>query len=299
MSSLTVVIIASLTYMVPLFTMIGIGLVWRHLMDRDDRRSPLTHQQIHLPGEQLRQRLAKLDEDFSQTFLLVCLMGPVLAMMWLLLQLRGLDWSGLQLGAADLIFGLVALGLPVYGATKLIRTGHKRRRLKQGLAAELATAQLLTPLQAEGCQIFHDIPAAGFNIDHVVVGPHAVFAVESKSRMKPRNGGKAASTVRYNGSRLMFPDHAETKPLDQARAQARWLAEHLSGGTGEPVKVVPALALPGWYVELTREGSRSDVVVFNPKMGRFMTNRNFGTPIDATQQRRIAHVLTLLYPKVE
>jgi len=299
MSTPLVVLVASLTYMVPLALMIGIALAWRRVIDRDDRRSPLTHQQIHLPGEQIRQHLEKLDEDFAHTFFAVCLMGPVLAMMWLLLRLRGVDWSGLQWGGGDLIFGLAALGLPVYGATRLIRMGRKRRRLKQGLAGELATAQLLMPLQAEGCQIFHDLPAPGFNIDHVVVGPYAVFAVETKSRMKPPSGGKAAATVRYDGSRLMFPDHVESKPLDQARAQARWLAEHLTGGTGEPVKVVPALALPGWFVELTREGSRADVVVFNPKLWRFMTNRNFGAPIEASQQRRIAHVLTMLFPKVE
>lgn len=297
MSALSVILIASLTYMIPVAIMIGIALGWRHLIDRDNRRSPLTHQQIHLPGEQIRQRLEKLDEDFTQTFFLVCLMGPVLAMMWLLLRLREVDWSGLQLGTGDVIFGLAVVGLPVYGATKLIRIGRKRRRFKQGLAGELATAQLLMPLQAEGCQIFHDIPAPGFNIDHVVVGPHAVFAVESKSRLKARSGGKAAAVVRYDGSRLAFPEHVETKPLDQARAQARWLAEQLSRGTGETVKVVPALSLPGWYVELTREGSRSDVVVFNPKMGKFMTSRNFGAPIEASQQRRIAHILTMLYPQ--
>lgn len=45
--------------------------------------------------------------------------------------------------------------------------------------------------------------------------------------------------------------------------------------------------------------NRADAVVFNPKLGRFMTNRNFGAPIEASQQRRIPHVLTMLYPKVE
>lgn len=299
MSTLTIVIIASLTYMIPLGIMVSTALGWRRLMERDDRRSPFTHQQIHLPGEQIRQRLEKLDEDFAYNFFSVCLMGPVLAMMWLLFRLREVDWSGLQLGGFDLMLGMFALGLPLYGAAKIVQSGRKRRRFRQGLAAELATAQMLIPLQAEGCQIFHDVPAPGFNIDHVVVGPYAVFAVETKSRLKPRSGGKGAATVRYDGSRLAFPEHVEVKPLDQARAQARWLAEHLTGGTGEPVKVVPALALPGWYVDLTKESSRSDVVVFNPKMGRFMTHRNFGKPIEASQQRRIAHVLTMLYPKVD
>lgn len=298
MSTVLIVLIASLTYIVPAAVMAAIAVFWKKTFDRDDRRSPLTSNQIHLPGEQLRQRLDKLDEAFHETFLMVCVMGPVFALVWLMLRLRNVDWSSLQFGIGDYMLALGAIAVPVLGAVRLVRLSRQRRRCKQGLGAEVITAQLLVPLQAQGCQIFHDIRCPGFNIDHVVVSQHAVFAIETKSRMK-QAAGRESGRVKYDGSKLAFPTHVEVKPLDQARRQARWLAEHLTSATGDPVKVVPALSLPGWFVELTKEGSRSDVTVFNPKGVKFMTHPAFGSPIEQNHQRRIAHALTQMYPTPE
>lgn len=108
---------------------------------------------------------------------------------------------------------------------------------------------------------------------------------------------KESARVRYDGKLLKFPEHVETKPLEQAARQARWLAEFLTGATGHPVRVVPVLALPGWYVELTAPISTSsnDVRVINPKAASFMRTVNFGPRLEDDQRRRIAWTLTKRY----
>mgnify|MGYP000447730379 CR=1 FL=1 len=67
------------------------------------------------------------------------------------------------------------------------------------MMANIFVAEALAPLTVDGCRIFHDVPAAAFNLDHVIVGPTGVFALETKTR---RAG--PAHTADGSGSR-----HAE------------------------------------------------------------------------------------------
>jgi hypothetical protein len=114
-----------------------------------------------------------------------------------------------------------------------------------------------------GCRIFHDVPAAGSNIDHVVIGPTGVLAVETKAKLRSDRGrGAEDATVLFDGHRLSFPGHSDTGYLDQAGRQAKWLSHWLRTKLGEDVPVKPVLALPGWYVDRRGDGS---VSVVNPK----------------------------------
>lgn len=134
--------------------------------------------------------------------------------------------------------------------------------------------------------MYHDFPAEEFNIDHVVVGPSGVFAVETKGRAKLDKGrGTIDAQVIYDGKGLQFPDWSERKPLNQAKRQAVWLAKWLSSAIGEPVAVKPALALAGWFIKRTQPG---DVAVFNGKNPFFLA-RPQGAPLAETMIKRIVH----------
>ena len=145
-----------------------------------------------------------------------------------------------------------------YRAFYLVR---KIRRLSLGREAEMAVGQELNQLLSCGFRVFHDIVGdAAFNVDHVVVGPSGVFAVETKGRTKPLRDGKAAYRVELYGDRLIFPGWADTRSLEQARRNGEWLAKWLSAATGEVVRVQPVLALPGWFIE---RRDRCPVLVIN------------------------------------
>jgi hypothetical protein len=163
----------------------------------------------------------------------------------------------------------------------------------------VAVAQNLLPLVVDGCLLFHDFPGDGFNIDHVVVAPQAVFAVETKSRRKPASGGRDSAKVVNDGRALRFPEHFDTRSIDQARRQARWLEKYLANSAGDPVPVVPVLALPGWFVEATREGSQGDVIVSNLRTPRFLLDWYVPRPMAPPLFRRVAHALASRYPGIE
>ena len=52
----------------------------------------------------------------------------------------------------------------------------------------------------QGFHVYHDFPAEGFNIDHIVVGAKGVFAVETKTRSKRTTANRREdATVEYDG----------------------------------------------------------------------------------------------------
>ena len=147
--------------------------------------------------------------------------------------------------------------------------------------------------------VFHDFPSDRSNIDHIVVARGAVFAIETKSRRKPATKGKASALVRYDSQQLFFPTHTETRPIEQAAYQANWLEGFLRNAGVDGVRVIPVLALPGWYVERTNREVRASVLVNNCTNSRFMMSENFGPPMPESMRKHIAHVLSQRYPSPE
>src|SRR5690606_7720861 len=145
------------------------------------------------------------------------------------------------------------------------RVGQKIRTTRLGLLGEQSVAEQLQSLWTDGYRIFHDVPGDGeWNVDHVVVGPAGVFAIETKARTKrPGNRGERDYEAVFDGTAIYFPNKfRDTKAIEQADRNARWLAGMLSKATGEKVSVRPLVALPGWLVTLK---TNSEVKVLNAK----------------------------------
>lgn len=163
---------------------------------------------------------------------------------------------------------------------------RRRNAVSLGLECEMAVGQELNQLMLLGCRVYHDFPAEGFNIDHVVIGPAGVFAVETKGRAKPDKGrGTEDVRVVYDGKSLQFPGWTETKPIAQAKRQAQWLSNWLKSAVGEPIPVLPALALPGWFV-IRKD---RDMVVFNPKKPDFLAIPRGERSLSDTMIQRVTH----------
>lgn len=278
--------------LVPLVLVLAVLFAERWRERRAGRRSPLTDPLWNGPGQQLRLDLEKADESLDTTLSVLVLTGPMLLATW---ALSKLDLARISMGLGEWLFvGVFALAV-AWALRRSVFVRARRIRLLEGLKAELMTAQLLLPLAGKGCQVFHDIPAEGFNLDHVVIGPYAVFMVETKSRKKPGHG-KQSAQVKYDGRALHFPDHVSSKPVDQARAEADWLKKFLHGAAGEAVPVVPVVALPGWYVTYDRDAGRSDVKVVNPKMHGVFVDKQNSAPLSESLRNRIAYALVQRYP---
>lgn len=192
--------------------------------------------------------VASNDTLASDLTLLMVIPLMVLALFLMQGQVLGLRKTGHE---AE-IYAALALGFVAFMVHRLWKAGERLDRLKAGLDAELAVGQELDQLMRQGAAVYHDVPAEGFNIDHVVVSQAGVFALETKGFTKQVKGlAKANCRVTFDGRTLRFPSWTTAEPVEQAERQAAWLSKWLSGATGTPMRVQPVLALPGWYVERT------------------------------------------------
>ena len=267
---------------------------WRRWLDPDrGRRQPFDAiPKGRWPGVGLRRRLVDAGNRWEALTLQLAMVGPLVLGVWATLRLHRL--GELQLDVVGTSLVVAAGAWSAWAAWRLVAIGRVRRRLHEALRAEHAVAQYLQPLLARGWVIVHDIPADGFNIDHVAIGPNGVFAIETKSRKKPPRDVKEGHRVRFDGRALHFPDHSTSKPVEQAQRQAHWLSRELTSGTGVPLKVVPVLALPGWFVESSVRQSAADGFVLAGKaLEGFLPKASTGIALDARQRQQIAHVLTL------
>jgi hypothetical protein len=192
---------------------------------------------------------------------------------------------------------LVGLGFVASLMLSLWRRLDLRRRSVTGLDGELATAEELNRLMLEGYRIFHDLPFPYGNIDHVVIGPPGVFAIDTKVRGKPLAGSdRALAVVDYGRQILTFPDSEFPLPVAQLNAETRWLSEELTNAVGFHVAAAALLALPGWFVE--SRGNPASITVINPRnpQGLF---RCRPVMLSADQIQRIAHQVERLCANVQ
>jgi hypothetical protein len=279
---------------VPTLIALGALLLYRKWQDREGRRSPIADRRLHGPGEQLRKRIDEHDTEVSGSLTALFFVGPYFIAIWAMTKL---DWSQLRFRLVDGIFILAFLAIASWAIRKIIRHAAARRRCIAGLKAELYTAQELNRLLGAGCTVLHDVPGEKFNIDHVVIGPRAVYMVETKSVRKPKAVAGARATVVYDGESLRFPDHVNRKALAQAQQQAQWLGRHLQQATKRTVPVVATVALPGWWIDTSRGFTSDAVRVFNPagRGAQFMGDRGAHL-LDAGTIALVTQALVMRYP---
>jgi hypothetical protein len=280
---------------VPVFIAVGLMLLLKRTEARDDRRSPISEKLLHQPGSQARKQAEELGDEIMARTAVLFLVGPLCMMTILLPRVR---WENLHFGWADYLAILVAVVGTSWLLLDIVKFRGQRRNWLNGMRGEMASAQVLDRLRAQGCEVFHDVPGDRGNIDHVVVGPNAVYAVETKWRSK-RGQGAAAVEVWFDGQALKYPGgYRDTAAVEQANACAAELAQYLSGRTGEQVRVVPVVSLPGWYLKNHREALSSGTLAINPKMAATLVSRP-GSPIPPAQRNRIIHAISDRYPQLE
>ncbi len=254
---------------------------WQRFKKRH-RRSPLTHQLLRSPGEELSKKIEDVNTEIDSHLLVFSTLPLAVFISYLLLSPHSKTPRNPILDLAVILAPFL-----LWMLWKIVKLMGIRYKLRLGLDGERAVGQELNQLMLKGCRVYHDFPAEGFNIDHIVIGPKGVFAVETKARAKPDKGrGDKDARVEYDGKALNFPDWKETKPLLQAEHQAKWLGRWISSAVGEKVDVKPVIALPGWYVHRTGRGR---VMVINGKEAHFMAGRPFGKGLSEKLIQRIAH----------
>jgi len=139
------------------------------------KRSPLSRNLLRSPDESLRKKyddlIRNIAVDLTALPLLPLLLYTIhLTQSYLLNQVETVFRICLTVGLSLIVF--------LYLVYKLINKLRRVWKLRLGYEAEQAMGQELDQLMRHGAVVFHDLPADGFNIDHIAVTPKGVYAVE-------------------------------------------------------------------------------------------------------------------------
>jgi hypothetical protein len=277
----------SLWTFAPTAIIAGAVWFWTFQILRERKRRPFEGKLLRPPGEFLRCRIAELDEQLMVR----------LSAMVLLANLLPTAISGWPTGNASLLVQVPAamlvslvLGGIAFLLIRFLHLANERRNYSLGFSGERLVGEELNKLMLDGCHVFHDLPTGRVgNIDHIVVAPAGVFAIETKARRKGKTSpGEPDHKVIYDGHRLQFPDGADDAKLAQTKRNAAWLGKFLSAATGEAVAVKPVLTLPGWWVE--RKAWNGLAVLSHREIRKHVLHRD-GPAIPKEQFQRIVHQL--------
>jgi hypothetical protein len=131
-----------------------------------------------------------------------------------------------------------------------------RRNLQLGLRAKRAMAEELSLLMRDGCYVFHDYPTGpSQSIDHVIVAPSGIYAIETNGRRKKGFSGNKNAELSFNGTQIGFSGgHGESELVELARRNAVELSRELTAAGAENITVNPILTFPGWNIIRTGKG---------------------------------------------
>ncbi|WP_380708199.1 nuclease-related domain-containing protein [Sphaerisporangium corydalis] len=186
---------------------------------------------------------------------------------------------------------IAAIADTVYRARTVSSVAPWRR----ASAAERRTEAQLRKLERNGYLTLHAraIPDSDAQIDHLVVGPTGVYAVDSEKWDK-------RLPVRVQSHRKLFHGPFNQKPrLDEARWEASQASELITRELGHEITVVPSLAIYGpaipWKILNIRE-----VDVFDgSRVRKWITNRERSLTVEEIEEIHAAaeQVLPARYPE--
>jgi len=223
---------------------------------------------IGTAGASVREMEAGRRQVRRLTMLGVLLLLAVIIYVWLVTSryLAGM----IAVVAAGLV--IVALKTIDTHATRNDRRQRKRQRdAARGASGEEKVARILEALP-DDYTIIHDLPCPLGNIDHVVIGPHGVFVVETKA-----HGG---SVTTADGQLLLNGKPPEKDFVGQAVGNALWLKQTLAETPGLDVWVEAVLVFSNAFVE-KRAAVKGVTVTYPGHLARLITAaRGRSIPVD-------------------
>jgi hypothetical protein len=247
-----------------------------------EARSPLKEAPLRMPGQSLDAERDRLVDDVVLPYILFPTVFWIVALIEWLLSVQHAPHQPKLFAACAVIL----TGVAVWRIRKL---WPKVRALRQGRDGERVVGQALEELRADGARVFHDVPADGFNLDHVLVMAQGVFVIETKTWSKR---GKNP-TISARGGRV-YKDGAMVtpNPIDQARSEADWLRQMLKNSTAQDFPVRGVVLFPGWWVEGVDAETKAKAWVLNPKALRAFLAKEANV-LTAADVALAAHRITL------
>ena len=243
-------------------------------MSKQHHRVDLNHYAriMGSPGE--RPRLVGLMRAAWPLCLWIFFAGFVLGMA---LPGPGLDGAGA---------GVVLLCLCMAGAVMLRGSEQRLGRFFKGARGEESVARALALLPSD-YRVFHGVSingaqGPGNDIDHVVIGPSGIFAVETKNW---------SGIITIKDGMVCYDDKIPNRPpLQQVKLSASALAQNLGVVLSGSVSVQPVLCFAGARPPKRIQGVGGVVVCIPESIAEVVGESNPDAPAPALMDRVARHL---------
>ena len=215
-------------------------------------KSPVPHRSLPQPGESSeRQLIERWEKRVFEPVVIAVFCGGYAAMEWARHFVT--KWP------PPWVFTAMFLLYAAFAGWRMWSVRPEVKQRQQGMRGERIVGQMLEDLRLFGCKVYHDVCEDNYNIDHVIIGPHGVFSVETKAISKPEGDAR----VVFDGEEVTVAGRKPDRdPIVQSSACARRVREILREYSGIDQRVTPVVLYVGWFVE--SRVPRSDVIVMNP-----------------------------------
>ncbi|MBM3701962.1 MAG: NERD domain-containing protein [Actinobacteria bacterium] len=221
---------------------------------KNNKKSPLKKRPLNVAGQSLDELIQKyIGEDVSMLFFIPGILIAVTIIAWL-------NWA-FPSHNNPIIMSIITLIVIIYCTYRIIFLRKKIKALVLGRDGERIVAEIFDDLRGQGFVIFHDIVAGNFNIDHVILTPHGIFTVETKTYSKPPKGEIICKDENIIAGNINLGN----KIIVQAESESKWLKSILKESTGKNYHVMPVIVFPGWFVKPMPENLKKRIWILNPK----------------------------------
>lgn len=220
---------------------------------KNNKKSPLKERPLHVAGQSLDEQIQKyIAEDVSILFYMPALLIVVTIIAWLTRAFPSQYFP--------IVISIITLIVIIYCTYRIIILRKKIKFLALGRNGERMVAEIFDNLRGQGFVVFHDIVAGNFNIDHVILTPHGIFTVETKTFSKPLKGEIICKDHEIIAGNINLGN----KIIIQAESESKWLKSILKDSTGRNYHVMPVIVFPGWFVQPMPENLKKRIWILNP-----------------------------------
>jgi hypothetical protein len=253
---------------------------------KEKRQTQVEAAALRGPGHTLLVRMDRVAEDIRSCSAYLLIIPPAILVMHLVLSYIVKvpeSWPRVAVSVG------IALAYICFFLGRWMALGARRKTYGRAYEGEVAVAKELNRLKADGYHVYHDFPADRFNIDHIVIGPTGVMAVETKTRTKAASRNREVDPmVTYDGRMLHFPKYSDYQIIEGAKQQAAWLSHWIAAAMGEDIAARAMVALPGWSVKRT---SADGIPVVNPGQIETLFKHIRPRPLSESQVTRIVQLI--------
>ena len=240
---------------------------------KNNKKSPLKERPLHVAGQSLDELIQNYIVDGLTILLIPVILIVVIITAWLNWAFPSIIVEWLNLSSHNtpitIIVSIITLIAIIYCTYRIIILGKKIKSLALGRNGERIVAEIFDNLRGQGFVVFHDLIVKNFNIDHVILTPHGIFTVETKTFSKPPKGEITYKDEKIIAGNINFGN----KIILQAESQSKWLKSILKDSTGRNYYVMPVIVFPGWFVQPMPEYLKKRIWILNPRvLSSFINN---------------------------